>query len=111
MAMRQISRHRGVNPRSWWESKTAASWYEKYSWHLKSAYTHLQFCGFEHCGASPTDPWASVIMPSGIAHQTLSLQPQLLRFLQTLARLKYPAKRNTGYWQKADSVSSRSQSH
>ncbi len=26
-----------------------------YSWHHKSAYTHLHFCGLEHCGASPTD--------------------------------------------------------
>ena len=41
-------------------------------------------------------------MPLGIAHQ--SLQPQLLRFLQTLARFKFPAKRNTSYWQKADAV-------
>ena len=78
----------------------------RYSWHHKSAYTHLQFCGFEHCCASPTDPWASVIMPLGIAHQ--SLQLQLLRFLQTLARFKFPAKRSTSYWQKADAVSSQS---
>ena len=58
-----------------------------YSWHHKSAYTHLQFCGLEHFSASPTDTWASVIMPLGIAHQ--SVQPQLLRFLQTLARFKF----------------------
>ena len=44
-------------------------------------------------------------MPLGIAHQ--SLQPQLLRFLQTLAKFKFPAKRSTSYWQKADAVSSR----
>ncbi len=26
-----------------------------YSWHHKSAYTHLHFCGLEHCCASPND--------------------------------------------------------
>ena len=66
-----------------------------HSWHDKSAYTHLQFCGLKHFSASPTDTWASVIMPLGIAHQ--SLQPQRLRFLQTLARFNFPAKRSTSY--------------
>ena len=63
----------------------------QYSWHHKSAYTHLHFCGFAHCCASPTDTCTSVIIPLGIAHQTL--QPQLLRFLQSLVKFKFSAKR------------------
>ena len=79
--------------------------YLVYSWHHKSAYTHLQFCGLEKFSAFPSDTWAPVIMPLGTAHQ--SLQPQLLRFLQTLARFEFPTKRSTSCKQKADAVSSR----
>ena len=60
-----------------------------YSWHHKSAYTYLHFCGHEHC-TSQTDIWASVTIPSGIAH--LTLQPQLFRFPQILARFIFPAR-------------------
>ncbi len=58
-----------------------------YSWHHKSAYTHFHLCGLEHCCASPTDIWTSVTIPLGSAHPTM--QPQLFRFPQTLARLKF----------------------
>ena len=67
-----------------------------YSWHHKSAYTHFHFCGLEHCCASPTDVWSSVTIPLVIAHPTL--QPQLFRFLQTLARFKFPAKQGITCW-------------
>ena len=46
--------------------------------------------------------------PSGIAHPTL--QPQLFRFLHTLARFKFLARHGISCWQKADAVSSPSQS-
>ena len=82
---------------------------DMYSCHQKSAYTHLHFCGLEHCCASQTDKWTSVTIPSGITHPTL--QPPLFRFLQTLARFKTPAQDGISCWQKADAVSSRSQSH
>ena len=44
-----------------------------YSWHHKSAYTHLHLCGLEHSCACPTDIWTSVTMSLGTAHQ--SMQP------------------------------------
>ncbi len=63
----------------------------------------------EHCWASQTDIWTSftICIPSGIVHPTL--QPQLLRFLQTLARFKFPTIDSISCLQKADAVSSRSQ--
>ena len=92
------------------ENRRIRTLFSIYSWHHKSAYTHLHFCGLAHCCASPTDTCISVIMPLGIAHQML--QPQLLRFpampsqIQILsqARLQVTSK-------KADAVSSLSQSH
>ena len=42
----------------------------------------------------------------GIAHSTL--QPQLFRCAQTLARFKFPAKHGMSCWQKADAVSTQS---
>ena len=80
--------------------------FDLYSCRQKSAYTHLQVCGVEHCCASPINKWTSVTTPSGITHPTL--QPQLFRFLPTLARFKFPAKDGVSCWQKADAVSSQS---
>ena len=73
-----------------------------YSCRQKSAYIHLHLCDLEHCCASQTDTWTSVTIPSGSTQPTL--QPQLFRFLLTLARFKLPAKDGISCWQKADAV-------